>query len=169
MHGTQTNWFPDGNIKEIQEFRNGVSTGCMSSWYENGKRKKSVTSDKTESWNINGQLEYQEIRKNGKSYIRKWNSGGILQQKYVMVRGYVEGRWYIYSDDGWLSCTEDHYYGGLHGYLIRYDRLGRIIEKTKYANGMRHGTSIIPDYEFGNPTRVTQYRFGTCVKDDLKK
>jgi len=71
--GESKGWFPNGNLKTIRTFKNGIENGSYIVWYENGQKLKEGTYKDGRRdglniwWDENGQKMVEETYKDGKS------------------------------------------------------------------------------------------------------
>lgn len=116
LHGKQTYFYPDGQIREILHYNNGVKEGEVINYYPNGKLKLTE--------NIkNNQYEGPFI-----SYY----PNGSKKCEGTYVNDKLEGSYTCYHPEGNVKISAVVKEGRYHGPYIEYNEAGDIIAQYEY-------------------------------------
>ena len=106
--GPSKGWYPNGNMKQEWNWKNGYKHGSQRCWHENGQlfyegvfidgRKEG----KWTWWYEDGTKEMEKIHKKGQpdGLWRWWNESGELMKSGEYVNGMKQGMWKYYYDRG---------------------------------------------------------------------
>jgi antitoxin component YwqK of YwqJK toxin-antitoxin module len=133
IHEIKRDYYPDGKIKSIGSYYNGVPDGVRRDYDNDG----TIIA----------------------SYIFK---DGILEGTGIIdEKGKYQGKWYFFYENGKVLETGYYRDGKKSGEWIVYDTLGNIIEVMNYFNGKLDGEYIFYFYN-GNVKRKIYYQDGVA-------
>jgi uncharacterized protein len=165
----QNEYYPDGNIRVSQTFRNEVPEGIRREYDENGQVIKSfmfsngvktgegiILEDGSRDghWKEyfdDGSVKAEGDYKNGKE-VGEWKyyypNGKLEQAGKYSNTGKLTGTWKWYYDTGQLLREEDYEKGVRDGLHTEYDENGKVVEEGEYLNDEENGPwfSISGDY-----------------------
>ena len=106
--GPSKGWYPNGNMKQVWNWKNGYKDGLQSYWFENGQLfyegifVDGLKEDKWTWWYEDGTKEMEKSYKNGRldGLWRWWNETGELMKSGTYVNGMKQGMWNYYYDKG---------------------------------------------------------------------
>ena len=106
--GPSKGWYPNGNMKQVWNWKNGYKDGLQTYWFPNGQKKiegnfkdgKKV--GKWTWWYEDGTKEMEKCHKNGDpdGVWRWWSESGDLMKSGAYVNGVKQGMWKYYYDKG---------------------------------------------------------------------
>ncbi len=99
LHGPEWLYFPNGTLKSMQYWRDGVQQGVFRCWFPSGLLRWDGVS-------VDGQRD---------GTYRQYHKGGDLQYEYQYSAGVPQGVWKEYLAGGVLSQEEHFEAGLLHG------------------------------------------------------
>ena len=106
--GPSKGWYPNGNMKQVWNWKNGYKDGLQTYWYENGQLfyegifVDGLKEDKWTWWYEDGIKEMEKSFKKGKpnGLWRWWNESGELMKSGTYVEEKKQGMWNYYYDKG---------------------------------------------------------------------
>jgi antitoxin component YwqK of YwqJK toxin-antitoxin module len=127
--GTWTHYFPDGQVRLVQNWDRGRLHGREQVWAENGQL---VTDGYHARGNQVGEWTF-------------WHDNGALSVRSTHNdQGQEHGPFVRYDAGGQLRVSGESFEGSRHGRWIWYDAEGRVTGEVGYFRGANHG----PDIEF---------------------
>lgn len=170
----QNDYYPDGKLRTMAMFRNGVPEGIRRDYSPDGKIEKGCIYSNgvvvaegivLEDGNRNGPWKefYEDGSvkgigqyENGKQ-VGEWKffhrSGKLEQSGRYGKNGKPEGNWKWYYEDGSLLRSENFRNGQRDGDYSEYDERGSVISEGEYLNGLEEGNwfeRIGDSYSRGN-------------------
>ena len=153
-------YYPDGKIKAMATYRNGVPEGVRREYdlegqiirsmiYRNGivTGEGIVLEDGTREghWkefypegSLRSEGEYKENKPVGE-WKYYYANGKLEQSGKYSNSGKISGIWKWYYDNGQLKMEENYIAGLKDGTHIEYDENGKIIENGEYVKGLEDG------------------------------
>ena len=106
--GPSKGWYPNGNMKQVWNWKNGYKDGLQTYWFENGQKKiegnykDGKKEGKWSWWYEDGTKEMEKCHKNGNpdGVWRWWSERGDLMKSGEYVNGKKQGIWKYYYDRG---------------------------------------------------------------------
>ena len=106
--GPSKGWYPNGNMKQVWNWKNGYKDGLQTYWFDNGQKKiegnfKDGKQDgKWTWWYEDGTKEMEKCHKNSNpdGVWRWWSESGDLMKSGEYVNGKKQGMWKYYYDKG---------------------------------------------------------------------
>jgi len=141
-------YFPDGKLKSVTEFKEGVHLVKTTLYHENGRKASEgvfIDQIKDGIWNYysnTDQLITVENYKNGQR-TGQWktfsNETGILLEETNYLDGKKNGTHKTYYMDGTVSLEENYLNDKLHGKCATYYPKTGMATSGEYFNGSRTG------------------------------
>ena len=109
VDGESKSWYPNGVLKHIWNWKNGIQNGLYTNWYDNGQKKEEGIYKNREKdglwivWWENGQKREEGTYKDGKpadGLITQWYENGHKKLEWNYKDGKKEGNWTLYYKDG---------------------------------------------------------------------
>ena len=173
----RTDYYPDGSVKVVGTYKDGIPEGVRREYDEEGNIQKSYIFRKgrivgegifTEAGQRQG--EWKEYYPDGSlkaigSYhnderIGQWKfyyQGGQLEELGAYVNGKPDSVWRWFYKSGKVLRTENFYNGLADGVLTEYDEEGKIITQGDYLEGKKEGVWF---YEVGDNRDEGNYAEG---------
>ncbi|MGA9648569.1 toxin-antitoxin system YwqK family antitoxin [Pedobacter sp.] len=155
QEGTCKEFFSNGKLKSVANFKKGKREGICTEYFENGQVKVSVnyTKDKRNGpckyFHDNGQVdseesyEYRDFAEVKKGVFRKFFPSGKQKENYKYIDGKLDGDYIAYYENGNLKETRKTYIKDLiQGELKLYYETGKIKMEEQYKDDLRDGQSI---------------------------
>ena len=103
--------YKDGQVKSIENFKNGKLNGEFKEFFENGSLFQMGTFKNGDMKNIkvfyeNGNLKFEQNLKDRKGKYREYYPNGQLEIEGEVFQGDEIGLWKYYSEEGNLLKTE---------------------------------------------------------------
>ena len=103
--------YKDGQVKSIENFKNGKLNGEFKEFFENGSLFQIGTFKNGDMKNIkvfyeNGKLKFEQNLKNKKGKYRGYYPNGKLEVEGEVFQGDEIGLWKYYNEEGNLLKTE---------------------------------------------------------------
>ena len=103
--------YKDGQVKSIENFKNGKLNGEFKEFFENGSLFQIGTFKNGDMKNIkvfyeNGKLKFEQNLKNRKGKYRGYYPNGKLEVEGEVFQGDEIGLWKYYNEEGNLLKTE---------------------------------------------------------------
>ena len=103
--------YKDGQVKSIENFKNGKLNGEFKEFFENGSLFQIGTFKNGDMKNIkvfyeNGNLKFEQKLKDRKGKYRGYYPNGILEVEGEVFQGDEIGLWKYYNEEGKLLKTE---------------------------------------------------------------
>ena len=103
--------YKDGQVKSIENFKNGKLNGEFKEFFENGSLFQIGTFKNGDMKNIkvfyeNGNLKFEQKLKDRKGKYRGYYPNGILEVEGEVFQGDEIGLWKYYNEEGNLLKTE---------------------------------------------------------------
>ena len=103
--------YKDGQVKSIENFKNGKLNGEFKEFFENGSLFQIGTFKNGDMKNIkvfyeNGNLKFEQNLKNRKGKYRGYYPNGQLEAEGEVFQGDEIGLWKYYNEEGNLLKTE---------------------------------------------------------------
>jgi antitoxin component YwqK of YwqJK toxin-antitoxin module len=135
-HGTKIQYWPNGQIKNIDTLAFNVLQGVHKTFYENGKLSRQYT-------NVDGSTEGEYIA---------YHQNGAVSMKGNFKDDDRHGYFYSYSQDGMLRYRLNYYYGLIISYSYE-DKSGNFVPEIMLPKGTGTVKSFYkngqPSAEFG--------------------
>lgn len=165
--GSWTFYYPNGNIKSIEQMKDGQITGERLQWYENGLQKSRI------SYNAQGEVNLE----------KRYNEFGIMEDEYVLTepktyrhdflylngarkgsvlvseRKYVDGTYDNWYENGRVSKHYEVKQRQLEGKTTEFYDNGQTSAVFHYGQDKRHGT-YQGFHENGKPSVQCNYKNG---------
>ncbi|MCH8503948.1 MAG: hypothetical protein LAT50_06450 [Ectothiorhodospiraceae bacterium] len=141
---------PDGELLELQHFRDGLKHGAYERYSHNGE--------------LIFRGEYRDDQRTGPWMLQEsWTAEEVSFGHYR--DGVRTGEWRSYTRDGRLTrLMEFNEKGDPHGREYRFEPNGALGGITTYQNGQWHGDGW--SFRHGKPVRRHRYEDGHLVADD---
>jgi len=147
LEGVQKNYFDNGNISSVSEYKNDLMDGLVTTYYYSGI-KKSISNYKLgkkdgaqkvfhSNGNISESNNYTAGVISGTSY--GYFKSGKLKQTEQYVDGKEDGPYKSYNENGTLSAEGQFVKDKGEGEWKYYDSKGKINEKRHYVNNVEEG------------------------------
>lgn len=152
-----TDYYPDGSIKTVGTYENGIPEGIRREYDKNGTIIKSYVFH-------SGQMTGEGIiKKDGKkqgSWISYYKDGNI-KAKGIYYDNVKTGKWTYYYPNGQVEQTGKYTENGRpDGEWIWYYRSGKVLREENYFNGLKEG--LMTEYsENGKSIIQGEYISGT--------
>jgi len=178
LDGVYKLWYPDGKIKVVQSYLNGVPQGVRREYDEEGNITAGYIFDrgkivgegivkedglKEGPWKEfypNGKLKaegnYAEGVKTGK-WTYYYKNGQVEQTGSYDKKGRPKGDWVWYYPSGALLREESYMNGLLDGMWSEYAEDGTVIAQGEYIEGMEEGPW---EYRYGDYREEGSYSYG---------
>lgn len=162
-HGEQKEFYPNGQLKNITRYEQGLQVGEDVRYYANG--------------NLAGTLYFKIFEgKDGPESLRhgeieQYHVSGYLQVKGRFEKGEREGLWLEYNKDG-LEAEKEYVDGKVHGSVTLYYKNGEVMERYHYYDEVVVNGTLLHTvtngkrsvyYESGNIKKVQSYKWGKLV------
>jgi antitoxin component YwqK of YwqJK toxin-antitoxin module len=174
----RTDYYPNGQVKTIASYKDGIPEGVRREFTEEGKIKMAYIfkageiigegimneeGAKNGEWKEyfpNGSLRAEGKYNDGKR-VGEWvfyhENGNIEQTGYYNDFGEYDGTWRWYYASGELLREEEWFNGLLDGYLVEYAEDGTVITEGDYIEGREEG---LWKYQSDNYSEEGYYRDG---------
>lgn len=171
-------YYPDGSIKTLQTYRNGVPHGVRREYdregnitagylYDDGgKVAEGITREdgvKEGEWKhffkdgfLRAEGKYNDGKKVGK-WVYYHPNGKIEQTGNYDQQGRLQGRWVWYYPSGEILREENYIDGLADGLMTEYREDGSIIAEGEYIEGMEEGPWI---FQYGDHREEGSYSYG---------
>lgn len=141
-----TSYYPNGQVKQYLEAKDGRAFGHYREWHDNGQVKLKATI-------IGGTADIDNGSEiswlfDGPSYA--WDEEGHLLAEICYHKGSLEGISKYFHTNGCLWKTVPFHKNFNHGTMVIYLTDGNIFQKTEFANGLQDGESI----RYWNPNLI---------------
>lgn len=170
-------YYPNGQLKAMQTYRNGIAQGVRRDYDEEGnivsgsyfkegiKVAEGITREdglKDGPWQEffdNGNLKAEGNYDMGVK-VGAWTfyhpNGKVKQTGKYSENGKLTGRWIWYYASGNVLREESYRNGLADGLMTEYDDLGNIITEGDYIEGMREGEWLL---QYGDHREIGEYAF----------
>lgn len=135
-HGQQTDFYEDGQLYSVYNFKDGKSDGIQTEYFENGQ--------------IESIERYIDGKKNGIQI--EYFENGQIKSNHNYLNGMRDGKCIRYFDNGQVWCEMYYVNGNKHGKFIDYYHTGEIESEYDYDYGLiiRHVQNELIIREFGS-------------------
>jgi antitoxin component YwqK of YwqJK toxin-antitoxin module len=191
LHGSSIGYHRNGTVSFRGDWEEGLQVGEWRWWYPTGREMRSGTyingrkHGTWEEWQLNGAPvfvrhydngtntgEWLEYDRDGKLWLRRVFSGGILASEQAYYRGeQVERRTKRRDTDGphtleaeWTVLDTLDQGDVRHGWYFAYHDNGNLRMQGTYRSGKRHGTFRHYD-EGGSLYEITHWNNGVPAED----
>lgn len=140
-------FYPNGNLMEKREIKNGKVHGCWKRYYEDGvlgyetNHIESKLNGKSISYFNDGEIMEESYYKNGKceSEISYHKNGNIKSEKNFL-NGKENGHIKIYYETGILWYNAEYKNGLQDGKIVSYDEKGNKVKESHLVKGEYEGS-----------------------------
>jgi len=141
-NGTWKYYYPSGNLRLQEEYKNGKITGESNGWHQSGMMRRQVKFDsegedtETREYSDGGVLESLAVKKGKDEYeYTFYYPSGTVRKKAVYLNDKLkDGKITIYYENGAKQKELNYRNGKLDGPYISYFENGQIDEKMTYAD-----------------------------------
>lgn len=168
LEGTKTEYFNNGGVRTILNFKAGKRHGYFIYYHENGKVMltgnyfEDLLDSTINAFYKNGKPKYIQTYekgvKVGKSIL--FYSNGNVEQQSMLVNGLPEGPIITYYEAGNIRQEAYYKHGVREGPTRSYHLTGLIAEESYYKNGYKDSTSKYWDNVFGSLMKIENYKEG---------
>lgn len=186
--GEEIAYHPNGEVKHLFYYNNGVDTGTWKYFYDNGKLKRDyphqndIRHGKSHYYSPDGDLQYVKYHDNGYmlgySYpnengklkemipfeketgkIIAYFANGTKSAEIGILKDWHDGNCKRYYQNGQLESEAMHEKGRSHGVYKKYYADGKLKEEGNYHYSDLNGKRTLY-YANGNKKQEMSYRFG---------
>ena len=131
--------YKDGQVKSIENFKNGKLNGEFKEFFENGSLFQTGTFKNGDMKNIkvfyeNGKLKFEQNLKDRKGKYRGYYPNGQLEVEGEVFQGDEIGLWKYYNENGNLSSEGMYKEGKKVGEWKFYKTDGSLLKTINYKN-----------------------------------
>ena len=131
--------YKDGQVKSIENFKNGKLNGEFKEFFENGSLFQTGTFKNGDMKNIkvfyeNGKLKFEQNLKDRKGKYRGYYPNGQLEVEGEVFQGDEIGLWKYYNENGNLSSEGMYKEGKKVGEWKFYKTDGNLLKTINYKN-----------------------------------
>jgi antitoxin component YwqK of YwqJK toxin-antitoxin module len=113
-------YYSNGNLKSVGEFKDGMLDGTLKVFYENGDLKRVVTF--REGKKFGPAIDYYKER--------------VIKRRMKYRNDTLDGKVEVFYNSGKLSKSFTYDGGLINGELIEYDTIGNLYSITTYEDGL---------------------------------
>lgn len=131
--------YKNGQVKSIENFKNGKLNGEFKEFFEDGSLSQIATFKNGDMKNIkvfyeNGNLKFEQNLKNRKGKYRGYYTNGQLEAEGEVFQGDEIGLWKYYNENGSLSSEGMYKEGKKVGEWKFYKTDGSLLKTINYKN-----------------------------------
>ena len=144
--GQVKEYYGDGSVKRIIDFRDGKAHGKGIDYYPSGE--------------IFEESGFRQGRLHGPSKL--YRRDGSIWTEAVYRNGRLHGVFRSYHDNGNIETRAEYKNGNLDGSYAKYDKYGSLLEEGTFNQGKKDG-DYTSYHETGHPAKVERYVEGQLV------
>lgn len=174
-HGSYTEYYPEGQLFQQGQYKDGLKVGEWTYWHANGQVAKKIKYDKgmlEGDWDVlrdNGRKsahrEFKDNKKHGEWFYYD-EEGDIILRQENFQSGEREGTWLGRFRSGKKRVEERWTSNKLNGLRTVWSESGQIREEALFRQGKLHGTYRVWS-EQGVLLREAEYRDGVQTNQRL--
>ena len=131
--------YKNGQVKSIENFKNGKLNGEFKEFFEDGNLSQIATFKNGDMKNIkvfyeNGNLKFEQNLKDRKGKYRGYYPNGMLEVEGEVFQGDEIGLWKYYNENGSLSSEGMYKEGKKVGEWKFYKTDGSLLKTINYKN-----------------------------------
>lgn len=171
-------YYPDGSVKTMQTYRNGVAQGVRRDYdqegnivsgalYQDGEKvgegitlEDGVRDGDWKEFYNNGALKAEGVYDEG-TKVGTWKyyhpNGQLEQTGRFDEKGRLQGKWIWYYPTGQVLREEKYIDGLSDGLMTEYSEGGKVIAEGEYIEGLEEGPWV---YNYGDVHEEGSYSYG---------
>lgn len=144
IHGKETTWYENGNIRSEVIFKQGIPQGSAFTYYDDGAKESETPYNSNGQkhgnetlWYANGTVKETTPYSNGDIHgIKKeYYQNGKCKKEYTYVKNVLAGICKTYFENGKLQTECTYKDGKLEGLKQEWYPSGKLAAKATYENG----------------------------------